>query len=325
MTTTQAVLPLAPPARRSFAGRDTVAACAYLRAAYGARVGPVPGAEAVTLRHSRLDCGTYQLDEVQLGGGLTLEPDPDGQALVLQLRRGELAVVPGCVLGDGRPYVCTTATVPLRLTARSAVLEVTSLTVPLLRQAAGSPTERQPVHVRFTSPGAAGPEAEQLWRSSCEYAHRVLVAATAVVPPLLVGETGRLLAAVALAVFPNNLAGGPVPADSLDATPDALRRAVLFIDENAHTDIGLGHIAAAAHVTPRALQYAFRRHAGTTPLGYLRRVRLDHAHQDLLASDPAQGTTVSIVAARWGFAHAGRFAGLYRQAYGVRPGATLQR
>ncbi len=53
-------------------------------------------------------------------------------------------------------------------------------------------------------------------------------------------------------------------------------------------DIGLSDIAAAVGVTPRSVQYTFRRHLGTTPLEYLRRVRLDRAHRDLQAADPVR-------------------------------------
>ncbi|MCB5178771.1 helix-turn-helix domain-containing protein [Streptomyces antimicrobicus] len=324
--------------RQSFATRDTATACAFLSVAYACRVAPLPEAAAgagalagaVALRHGRLDGGAYQLDEVALDGALAVEPDLDHQVLIVQARRGEAATTPGCPLDSGRPFVTAPATAPHRLAARSAVLEVTALTVPLLRRTAPYPLDRQPVHVRFTSAEAGDAEGERLWRSTCAYARSVLLTTTTAVPPLLVAETGRMLAAVALAVFPNNLTGLPYPADGLDAdgldadaTPDALRRAMVFIEENAHADIGLGHVAAAAHVTPRALQYAFRRHAGTTPLAHLRAVRLERAHQELLAAEPSLGATVTAVAARWGFAHMGRFAAAYRGAYGVHPSVTL--
>ena len=74
----------------------------------------------------------------------------------------------------------------------------------------------------------------------------------------------------------------------------------------------------------RALQYAFRRHHGTTPLGSLRRVRLEHAHRELQAADPTRGATVAAIAARWGFARADRFATAYRETFGVLPRDTLR-
>src|ERR1700720_1487345 len=40
-------------------------------------------------------------------------------------------------------------------------------------------------------------------------------------------------------------------------------------------------------------------------------------------ADAEANTTVSEIAQRWGFAHTGRFAVLYRQTYGQSPHATL--
>ena len=57
---------------------------------------------------------------------------------------------------------------------------------------------------------------------------------------------------------------------------------------------------------------------------YLRRVRLEAAHRDLLAADLAS-TTITTVAYRWGFPSSSRFAAWYRHAYGVTPGYTLGR
>ena len=94
-------------------------------------------------------------------------------------------------------------------------------------------------------------------------------------------------------------------------------------DAHAANDISLADIAEAVHVTPRAVQYMFRRHLETTPLQYLRRVRLHHAHQELRGTDRMQ-ETVTAIAARWGFVHTGRFAVLYRQTYGQSPHTTLR-
>ena len=107
------------------------------------------------------------------------------------------------------------------------------------------------------------------------------------------------------------------------AQPPQLRRAVAFIQENAQNDIGLADIAAAVGVTPRSVQYMFRRHLGTTPLEYLRRLRLDRAHRDLQAADPSVDT-VTAIAGRWGFSHAGRFSIAYKQVYGIKPSRTLR-
>lgn len=104
---------------------------------------------------------------------------------------------------------------------------------------------------------------------------------------------------------------------------DTLRRATAFINDQAGEDITVTDIAAASFVTVRAVQLAFRRHLDTTPLGYLRQVRLERAHRDLLTAVPGRDT-VTTIAARWRFPSASRFSAYYRAAYGVPPGHTLR-
>ncbi|WP_189079483.1 AraC family transcriptional regulator [Mangrovihabitans endophyticus] len=81
-------------------------------------------------------------------------------------------------------------------------------------------------------------------------------------------------------------------------------------------------LAGIAGVGVRVLQESFRRHVGMPPLAYLRRLRLDGVHGELTRSEPWQAS-VSEVACRWGFTHLGRFAGAYRERYGVSPSHTL--
>ena len=55
-----------------------------------------------------------------------------------------------------------------------------------------------------------------------------------------------------------------------------------------------------------------------------RGVGAEPVRAELVASSPAE-TTVSAVADRWGFGHAGRFAGAYRRRFGEYPAQTLAR
>lgn len=68
-----------------------------------------------------------------------------------------------------------------------------------------------------------------------------------------------------------------------------VRQAVTFIDEHLEEPMGLAGTAAAARMSPRRLQAAFRRERDTTPLGYLRTVRLEAGHRELMAVDPIGG------------------------------------
>ncbi|WP_052869445.1 AraC family transcriptional regulator [Streptomyces niger] len=105
--------------------------------------------------------------------------------------------------------------------------------------------------------------------------------------------------------------------------PPAVRRAMDVIEGHAAEPLTVAEIAEYVGVGVRALQEGFRRHLDTTPLAYLREVRLDRVRKELLASYPG-ATTVTDVASRWGFFHPGRFSLAYRQRFGESPSKTLR-
>lgn len=142
--------------------------------------------------------------------------------------------------------------------------------------------------------------------------------------PLVQGEIARSLATALLHTFPSTFLDRPQGTDGSTPVCSGVRRAVAFIEEHLAEDIGLAEIAAAARMSPRGLQVAFRREKGTTPTAHLREARLDAAHQELLVADPTTGATVESIALRWGFPHRGRFAAAYRDRHGRSPAATLR-
>jgi anti-anti-sigma factor len=137
----------------------------------------------------------------------------------------------------------------------------------------------------------------------------------------MLSQAARSYAAVLRGQRPE--APPPAPPRQLPAVSGTAGRAVAFIEERARDDIGITDIAAAAFVTVRAVQLAFRHYLDMTPMTYLRQVRLDGAHDELLAADPGC-TTVTAVAADWHFTNASRFSAYYRAAYGVAPAHTLR-
>jgi AraC-like DNA-binding protein len=165
--------------------------------------------------------------------------------------------------------------------------------------------------------------AQQLWRATVSYVKDVVLADDTLATPVVLGIAGSLLAAVTMSSFPNTAIAHPIPDDSNDQQPVLLRRAIEFIEANADKNIGLGDITETVCLTPRAVQYMFRRHLDTTPLQYLRRIRLHNAHHELLAAD-RRHDSVAAIAARWGFMHTSRFAVFYRQTYGRSPHITLR-
>jgi transcriptional regulator GlxA family with amidase domain len=134
-----------------------------------------------------------------------------------------------------------------------------------------------------------------------------------------------MTAVAALQVFPNTTMSQHKPRGPGDVAPGTVRRALAYIEENAHLPLSLSDIAEAAGTGPRALQYAFRQHLDTTPLAHLRRERLHRAHRELQAATPLRGDTVTAIATKWGFSKPGHFAAAHRMAYGELPSETLGR
>lgn len=180
--------------------------------------------------------------------------------------------------------------------------------------------------LRFTGDHPMSPAMARHWTMAVAHLDRGLLGnEEALASPLLRAQAFRSLATALLHTFPTTFgeeftAPAPEP-----VAPAGIRRAIAFMDQHLGEDIDLAQIAAAARMSPRGLQAAFRREKGTTPLSYLRAARLAAANADLVVADPTTGVSVTAVAARWGFAHPGRFAGSYRQTYGESPATTLHR
>lgn len=106
--------------------------------------------------------------------------------------------------------------------------------------------------------------------------------------------------------------------------PPVVRAVVELIESEPERAWRVAEFARHAGVSARTLQEAFQRELGMTPLERLRRTRMERARSELLAADPTR-TSVTDVAARWGFFHLGRFAQSYRALYQELPSQTLGR
>jgi Helix-turn-helix domain/AraC-binding-like domain len=84
------------------------------------------------------------------------------------------------------------------------------------------------------------------------------------------------------------------------------------------------HARGRGFVSVRSLQAGFQRYTGVSPMAYLRQVRLRHAHDDLLRSDPATERVTS-VASRRGFTNLSRFGALHKARYRESPSVILHR
>ncbi|MBB4229582.1 AraC family transcriptional regulator [Rhizobium mongolense] len=105
------------------------------------------------------------------------------------------------------------------------------------------------------------------------------------------------------------------------AMPRQMKRAIDYMMANIATAVSVDEIARDAGVSARALQAAFKQFKNTTPLNYLRQLRLEGARKDLLLGRQ-DGVSISDIARQWGFTHVGRFSILYRETFGEMPTET---
>lgn len=102
--------------------------------------------------------------------------------------------------------------------------------------------------------------------------------------------------------------------------PAALARAVAFFYTLASEPLSTASVARIAGVTPNVLQQQFRTHFGTSPMQYLRQLRLEGVRAELLASNTT--THVPEIVRRWGYVHLGRFTDAYAECFNERPEST---
>jgi len=206
-------------------------------------------------------------------------------------------------------------------------LEATNvyLTSHLLQDVADTVYGSENVPVAFASSHPASTSLGHYWSGLARLAQDT-VDSGAFEAPLVRANLTRHLAVAVLECFP--LTGDRQTRSlSMAAQTRRYRIAKQFFDDHAPGPVTVEDAARAASTTTSLLTRAFRANhpQGLSPTEYLRRARLAGAHADLLEADPTTGATVAGIAARWGFAHPGRFAGHYRAAYGVPPSTTLGR
>lgn len=140
---------------------------------------------------------------------------------------------------------------------------------------------------------------------------------------------GQVVAAVGLdgrrvADFPARITGEPRTPSPVRAEPvrdnhapeTLLRNAQAYVEEHLHdSDLRVGDIAVAVHVSPRYLQLLFQG-AGLTVSSYLQGRRLERSLVEL--SDPT-GRAIRDVAVTSGFKDASHFARAFKRRFGVLP------
>jgi AraC-like DNA-binding protein len=109
---------------------------------------------------------------------------------------------------------------------------------------------------------------------------------------------------------------------SAAAAPGNVRRAEAFMRANARMPLTIAEIAEAAGCGVRALQIAFHRFRGSTPMRVLQQARLEQARTEMLRPDQTQ--SLARIAAAHGFSSPTQFARFFRRKYGVYPSELLR-
>ena len=101
-------------------------------------------------------------------------------------------------------------------------------------------------------------------------------------------------------------------------------REAIMQNERSDRPLTVMDLAVAVGVSQRTLNYAFQSVLDTTPHSFLQTHRLNAVHRELADSDPKE-STVTRIALKWGFGHAGRFSMLHRKLFDEMPSEVLHR
>jgi AraC-like DNA-binding protein len=130
------------------------------------------------------------------------------------------------------------------------------------------------------------------------------------------------LMALLLSTFPHSLQG-EFDRATQPCAPFYVRRAEQYIRTHARSPIKMDDVVAAAGVSSRSLFNGFRRFRDTTPMAYIKAVRLDLAKDELTRAEPTHAT-VTDIAIGCGFTHLSKFARDFKLRFGISPLTLLK-
>jgi len=107
---------------------------------------------------------------------------------------------------------------------------------------------------------------------------------------------------------------------TLAARKRLVQRACALMLAQADEPLSMLEVCRRVGASRRKLNYCFQDVLGTSPIRYLRAVRLNGVRRQLRAG----GASVQQAAARWGFWHLSEFAAAYRRQFGELPSRTLR-
>ncbi|WP_018333375.1 AraC family transcriptional regulator [Actinomycetospora chiangmaiensis] len=329
--------PAALVVRSEFSTTDPGRAEDFLRRGYIAETKATISGVAPDFRldHQALAAPRFALARVQVAIDLVFEsePAPDDPFVVVQPVGGRFAYTETAypnVAVDTGDVVLIPPQGRMRTVCERFDLAMAQLERPALHAYAAAATGIDPRHVHFEGITPRTPRLGRHWNATVAHVRDDLLADPwAGSQPIILEQAFRTLAAALLSAVPNTaLAHATDPENRPprgDVSAVRLREIADFLDHHADQPIGPTDIAAHAGLPYREVEAGLRHHRGQHPAELLWQARLRGVHRDLLGTDPASGTTVAQLAARWGFPRAGRFRVAYTDAVGETPEDTLRR
>lgn len=286
---------------------------------------------AQAVRFNSTELGAVGLSYLAYGTTVRIRPQPLGSFVLVQIPLSGRALVR--TGGDEIVSDPTVASVP----DPEADLDMTwaedneQLIVRVDRQALEAQLQRllgrppaKPLRLA-TRLDTTTPQARS-WLSTLEMLRADLDGPAGLRHPALQAQAEHLVLSQLLAAVPHSASAEleGIGRETTQVVPRVIRRAEQLIADHAREPLTVDDVAEAVGLSVRSLQEGFRRHLDTTPTAWLRDARLIGARRELADCDPTR-TTVSRVAADWGFHHLGRFAVAYRERFGESPSETLRR
>lgn len=109
---------------------------------------------------------------------------------------------------------------------------------------------------------------------------------------------------------------------TMELAPNHIRQIIMYMEANWNKPITNASLAKKSGKSSRLIHRYFAAH-GTSPMRYLKKIRLQHAREML--SNPSAKTSVSAVSFKCCFSNLGHFAKDYREEFGELPSVTLAR
>ncbi len=115
----------------------------------------------------------------------------------------------------------------------------------------------------------------------------------------------------------------PTSKPSFQRRKQAVDQVRQFVSEHTLRTVTMTELCDLVHMSRRSLQYSFEDVLGTSPLKYLRNVRLNAVRREI-QKGIGDDRTIASLAADFGFWHAAQFSADYKQLFGESPSQTLK-